>query len=434
MTRNSIIIILILGSVFKIGAQTPADTLTLKAVIDRIIHTYPSVMQANEAIETAKINYAMSKEIYLPNIAGKASYSYIDPISSLDMNGKTIHIQSHNNTSIGLSLNQLIWDFGKSRPGIETNQIQYELAELQKDQLFQSLTLQGIQAYYMTAFARHSILIKEEQLRNFAEMLQQTLLRKESGSATNYDYLNTNAGLQAVKAELISLAAAKEKRYMALGILSDTLITDQTSLSLKFIRKQENRNLDELIEYALTNRMEMQIIQKEIEIAHLQEKTASRSFNPNLSAGVSGGFGNGYEPNIKKLRANISAGATLEVPIYEGNKRKQERALAKAGINKAEATLLLTEKQIRQQVSDSYYSLLASDATIQQLNVRVELTRAAYEQAKVNYNTGSITNLELLTSATNCSNARLSLLQEEISYQLIWYQLLVNIGMNIYLP
>lgn len=415
-------------------AQTTSDTLSLSSVISRILQTYPSMAEAEEAIKTASIQAKMAKDVYLPTIAGKASYSYIDPISSMQLGDKMIHIQSHHNTAIGISISQLIWDFGKSRPNIESTQLQKELAVLQKQQLMQSLALQGVQTYYMTAFSRHSILIKEQQLRNFMEMLEQTRIRKESGSATKLDYMNTNAGLQAVKSELIALDADKEKNYISLGTLADTLITDATPLSLNLNRNHEARTLDELIQYALTNRLEMRMMEKEIKVAQLQEKTAARAFNPTLSAGASGGFNNGYEPNIDKLRANLSAGATLQVPIYEGGKRKQERALASAAIRKAIATRDLTAKQITQQIADGYYTLMASAASIDQLKVQVEVSDEAFKQARINYSAGSATNLDLLTSETNATNARLMLLQEEINYQLAWYQLLVNLGIVIYNP
>lgn len=412
-------------------AQTISDTLTLSSVVTRILQTYPSVTQAEEAIQTAAVQAEMARSVYLPNIAGKAAYSYIDPISALTLGDQTIHIQSHHNASVGISISQLIWDFGKSRPHVEATRLEKELAILQKRQLMQSLALQGIRAYYLTAFSRHSIQIKEEQLRNFGQMLEQTRIRKESGSATNFDYLNTNAGLQAVKSELIALATNKEKNYISLGTLADTIISDATPLSLSFNRSDETRSLDELVQYALTNRLEMRMMAKEIEIARLQEKTASRAFNPNLSAGVSGGFNNGYEPNINRLRANISAGATLQIPIYEGGKRKQERALASAAIRKAVATRDLTAKQITQQIADGYYTLMASAASIEQLKIQTQVSEEAFQQARVNYHAGAATNLELLTSETNATNARLMLLQEEINYQLAWYQLMVNLGVAI---
>ncbi|MEG1586063.1 MAG: TolC family protein, partial [Bacteroidales bacterium] len=315
---------------------------------------------------------------------------------------------------------------------IEAAQIEKDLAVLEKQQLLQSLTLQGIQGYYLTAFSRKSIRIKEEQLHNFKQMLEQTMLRKQAGSATNFDYLNTNAGLQAVKSELIALGAEKEKQYINLGMLADTTISDNTPLSLYFIRKQEKRSLEELITFALENRMEMKIMRKNIELAHLQKKTADRSFNPTLSAGISGGFNNGYEPNINKLRANFAVGATLEVPLYEGGKRKQNIGLANAQINKSTATLTLTEKEITRQVADSYFTLVSAAASLEQLKVQDLVSQEAYQQARTNYQAGTLTNLELVTSATNATNARLLLLQEEINYQIAWYGLLVNLGILIY--
>ena len=251
-------------------------------------------------------------------------------------------------------------------------------------------------------------------------------------SATNFDYLNTSSEYNAVKTALIALNTAKEKQYVTLSILIDTLVNDQTLLPLSFQRIQEKRTLNELIDFAIENRIEMQIMAKEHSLAIEQRKASDRAYNPSLSAGASAGFKNGYEPNIGSLRFNYSVGATLHVPIYEGGRRSKQKALGDIGIQKALTAIDLAKKEITSQVADSYLSLVSAWARIEQLNIQQDVAHKAYEQAKVNYASGAITNLELLTSSTNATNSQLLLLQEQINYQISYYQLLINIGEQVY--
>ena len=92
----------------------------------------------------------------------------------------------------------------------------------------------------------------------------------------------------------------------------------------------------------------------------------------------------------------------------------------------------LAKKEITNQVADSYLSLVSAHARIVQLNIQQDVAQKAYDQAKVNYNSGAITNLELLTSSTNATNSKLLLLQEQINYQIAYYQLRINIGDRVY--
>lgn len=408
------------------------DTLSLNQVLERIITTYPSMPQAQEAIKSAEARVAIAKATYLPTLSGSASYLWLDPISKLTLNNHSFNIQPHHNLDFGVTLNQLLWDFGKNRPKVEAAQLQRKITELQKQQVRQNLLLQGIRNYYMTAYARHSIDIKIEELSDYGKQLEQTAIRKQSGSATEFNYLNTHVSFSAVEAELTALKAVKETQYVNLSVLADTVINDNTLLSLDFAMPREERTLDDLISYAFGNRPEMLITQTEYELARQQEKSASRMYNPDLSMSASTGFKNGYEPDLNESRFNYSAGATLEIPIYTGGLRKQQKNIAVSDAQKALLTIEMMKREVTQTVSDNYYSLISSAARIGQLSAQVNLAEKTYQQAQVNFKAGSITNLELLTSITNKSNARLLLLQEKINFEITYYQLLQNIGMDLF--
>lgn len=428
--RTITILFLIFLSV-SLGAQSDTAIFTLRNAVDRAVTTYPTVKKAQDDIDIAEVNKKIQQDVYLPSVAGTASYLWLDPISKLTMNGRTINIQAHNNTSLGISVTQLIWDFGKSRPKIEAARIQKELAVLELNQLIQNLSLQTIESYLMTAYAKYSINVKERQLEDYAVLLKMTEIKRNTGSATNFDYLNTSSSYNSIKTELIALNTVKEKQYVSLSLLTDTIINDSTHMSMNFSKIAENMDLDELIDYALVNRVEMRIIRKQYDLAQEQRKAGDRILNPTLSVSASAGGKNGYEPSIDDLRFNYSAGATLHVPIYEGSKRARQRSLGKLDVNKALNAIELAKKEITSQVADSYLSFVSAYARIQQLKVQKMVADKAYEQAMVNYESGAITNLELLTASTNAVNSELFLMQEEINYRVSYFKLMIDIGENI---
>ncbi len=428
--RTITILFLIFLSV-SLGAQSDTAIFTLRNAVDRAVTTYPTVKKAQDDIDIAEVNKKIQQDVYLPSVAGTASYLWLDPISKLTMNGRTINIQAHNNTSLGISVSQLIWDFGKSRPKIEAARIQKELAVLELNQLIQNLSLQTIESYLMTAYAKYSINVKERQLEDYAVLLKMTEIKRNTGSATNFDYLNTSSSYNSIKTELIALNTVKEKQYVSLSLLTDTIINDSTHMSMNFSKIAENMDLDELIDYALVNRVEMRIIRKQYDLAQEQRKAGDRILNPTLSVSASAGGKNGYEPSIDDLRFNYSAGATLHVPIYEGSKRARQRSLGKLDVNKALNAIELAKKEITSQVADSYLSFVSAYARIQQLKVQKMVADKAYEQAMVNYESGAITNLELLTASTNAVNSELFLMQEEINYRVSYFKLMIDIGENI---
>ena len=337
----------------KSFAGNNVDTLYLKQAGRMVNETYPSVTLSDIDIRIAEIHTGIEKDIYMPSVTGEASYLWIDPISKLTIGDKTVHINANNNTNIGITIKQLIWDFGKSRSKIEAAKIQYELAELEKNQTLQNLTLKTIRNYYMTTYTRYSVNVKEKQMEDYAKLLEQTEIKRSSGSATTFDYLNTNSGYNAIKTEIIALNTAKEKQYVNISLLTDTLINDATLLSFPQEPKADIISLEDLISLAISNRIEMKIVNKKLELARQDLKTDERIFNPVLEAHVTGGMKSGYEPKVNDLKWNYGAGATLTAPIYVSNRSKQ-KSLGKAQINKSIANIDLIKKEITSQVADSY--------------------------------------------------------------------------------
>ena len=430
---DHIIILAIIISINNQGCllgQTPDSLLTLKTAIDMMLSSYPSIRQADEDIDMARIKTAISSDIYIPAISGTASYMWIDPISKLTLGDKTVHIQSNHNVDFGVSINQLLWDFGKSRPKIESARIAYEITELQKQQQIKNLIIQTITAYYMTAYTRYSIDVKERQMTDYQKMLAQMEIKKNAGTATNFDFLNTGSAYNAIKTEIIALNSAKEKQYVTLSLFTDTIVDNLTKLEFPDQGRFDFMSLDSLISIAIDNRTEMKIIEKEYKLSLAELKADKRAYNPTLSAGVSAGLKNGYEPDINDIKFNYSAGATLNIPIYEVNRSKQI-SLGKAQSDKTLAAIELTRKQITSQVADSYLSLVSSYSKIQQLKIQQNVSNLAYKQAVTNYAAGAITNLELITASTNATSSELYLLQEQINYVIAYYTLLADIGVNL---
>ena len=90
------------------------------------------------------------------------------------------------------------------------------------------------------------------------------------------------------------------------------------------------------------------------------------------------------------------------------------------------------KKEMPAQGADRYLSVVSALATVDQLQLQQDVSAQAYEKAKTNYSAVDIPNLELITSVTNAINSSLLLLQEQINYQIYYYQLLLNIGEIIY--
>lgn len=412
-------------------AQT-TDTLTLDEVIRRVISTYPSVRQAEEAIKTASYNVKMAQAALLPVLSVSASYTRIEPVAKVHFEEMDLPFSPRDNYDAGLSVRQLIYDFGKNRPKIEAAREREKLSHMQQNELFQSLAWNAVQLYYMNCLTRQAIQIKQQELNEYEEMLRQAEVRTRSGSSTSFDLLNTQVSQSAVNTQLIELTANLRTQQVQLSVLADTSVVETIPLDGSMEIKQNVSTLDDLIAVAYLSRTEMQLVDKQIAIARLEESAARKAYNPSLDLSATAGSKNGYPVHIDRMKLNYEAGVMLSIPLYEGGRRKQSVSLAKSAYNTTLYQKEVIERQIQQQVSENFYVLMSDYTKLAQLDRQVALATKAYEQAKVNYEAGAITNLELLTSSTNLSSSRLQLLQAKISYQIDYYKLQVSIGTQIW--
>lgn len=414
---------------FKASGQ---DTLTVRETINRVIDTYPTVKQAEEALNSTNINLKITRSVLFPNLNASASYMFTDPQMKMSLGEQSFDLNPKNTYNTGVSLTQLLYDFGKTRPKIEAAKIQEQIAEYQIINVKQDLALNTIQLYYTLYYTREAIKIKEQERNNYEELLRHVQVKNNVGTATKFDLLNTNVNLKNVQTQIIDLATTDLTQQTNLSVLADTTITSQMLLNFEASVNPLLIPLDQLMNQAMHDRPEVLIATKGVEVAKLQEKASSRTYNPSLNLQAGAGWKNGYPMDLEKMKFNYNIGASLSVPIYEGGRRKYERNLAKSKIITEDENLNLILKQIQIQVSQNYYSLQSSLAAMDNLTVQVEYAEEAFKQAKVNFEAGAITNLELTTSATNLSSAKLLLLQAKINYQVSLYKLKMSIGETIY--
>ena len=101
-------------SISLCGFSQVVDTLTISQAVQRTLATYPTIKQYDDELGIAAENLKMTKDVYLPTVSASVGYTYMDPISKVDLMERPISMGMHNNFSSGVSLSQLIWDFGKS--------------------------------------------------------------------------------------------------------------------------------------------------------------------------------------------------------------------------------------------------------------------------------------------------------------------------------
>jgi outer membrane protein TolC len=409
------------------------DSLSLATVLKKVIATYPTVQEARQAIIASNAEIGLAKSGYLPNLSFSSSFVYLNPTTTITFPGLgTFHMNPANNYNATLDLNQKIYDFGKTNVGVDYAKQNSELAKLNESQLKQQLSLIVINAFYTIDYLQQAIKIKNDELKNLYDHLHFVEKKAATGSATEYEILTTQVRISSIENQKTDLETALKVAQSQLNALmgkpQTNVLTVQNDLSAPVMLVQN----DSLIAQALRQREEIKIATQKMLLAQLQLKKVNLANNPSFDFMANGGYKNGYIPDLNAMKANYLVGVSLTFPIFDATRTKYNRIAAKAQIESAMQDQDLTKRNVESNVIQSYENTRSAKQKVNEATMQVRQAKKAYQLAQTSYESGSITNLDLLDSAVNLAESELSLLKTQIDYTVSLYQLKIALGETVY--
>ena len=414
-------------------SSTPGDSLTLEWIIHEVILSHPVVRSAQEDLNKADAKIGLAQAGYYPNVDFSADFNTVGPVPSLTIPDLgSFSLFPRNNISGAFTVHQNIYDFGKTARNVALADESKKLSEQTVEQVKQNLSLKVVQTYYSLDYLQEAIKIKEEQLRTLNEHLDFVLKRKETGSATDFEILSTKVKISAIESQKLDLDVAREVQLSELNALLGLPAETFHYVKEKINVEQTNIPADSLLSHAYRNRNEMLLAKEKEQLAAMKVEQVKLQNNPSLFFIANAGAKNGFVPNVEEIKPNFVVGLGVNIPIFDGNREKYHILQAQST---AESTVLETEvtrRNISSEVVESETRLKTANKKIVQAKLQLEQAEQALELAEVSYQSGVITNLDLLDANTAVSETRLLLLKSQIDYVVNVYRLNASLGERLY--
>jgi len=445
MINRHHILLLFIASLFAFSypanAQTeavsieasPADSLSLDSIISKVVSTYPSVKEAEEALNAADTQIELARTGHYPIVSANASYSHIGPVTKFNFPSfGEVQMNPSDNYSATIDVNQSIYDFGKTAANIAFREEAKQVGKQTLEQIKQQLSIRAIHTYYSLLFLQEAIDIKNEQLANLQNHLDFINKKMETGSATQYEELSTKVKISGVKSEKLDILASIRVQQAVLNTLLGEPETSHHFVKEKLTVESTTTLPDTMINLAVRNRDELKIAREKTRLAELNLDLVKSQNTPNLQAFVSAGAKDGYLPNLYQFKPNYVAGLNLHIPIFDANRNKNQRLLAKSGIQTSIYETERLQREVAGDVIKNSAQVETAEQKVKQFELQLKQARDAFSLAETSYKAGAITNLDLLDATTAVSNSRLMLLKSEIDYALSVYDLQASIGKRMY--
>jgi len=416
-----------------IGQTVVNDSLTLNTIIGEVVHNHPMVKKAMEELNSSDARIGVAKSGNLPSVDFATSYSRMGPISEITLpDVGTFSLMPKDNYSAAINVNQTISDFGKTAKSILIEKQSKELNISTVEQIRQKLAQAVIGNYFTLIYLQEAIKIKDEQLSTLNEHLRYIQKKQATGSATQYEILTTQVRISAIENQKTDLETSRQVQVCQLNSLLGKPETTPEIVKSELGLALPNLQNDSLIVTAMQNRDEMKLAREKTTLAGLRYNLTSSQNNPVINAFVSGGIKNGYIPYLYDPKANFVAGLSLKVPLFDGRRNKYNLVQARSAIFENDQETEIARRTIVNEVVESEANVNASKKKVDQSVLQLLQASQAYTLGRVRFESGVITNLELLDGSTSVSESRLLLLKAKIEYTVNLFKLKSAIGVRLY--
>lgn len=411
-------LLVVLLSQFSMAQESPIKDDQLKSLIQQAVTNYPRIKELEEQLKADDVKNAIIKAGYLPTVSTNLSYTLAAPVAKAEFptptGSATIQFQPYNNYNAAVNINQLIYDFGKTKLQLGRNQAEHALNLENLDNSKNAIAYEVAQIYYNIQFSQKAIQVQLDQIGSLKENERLIQARIKNGDALEYDLLTTQVRTANSTNRLSDLQGQLEKQYVLMQWLTGSDVKGKIAASDSY----EALNL--LLDRGdwLLNNPDAKLIQKQLDIYQFDLKSATVNARPTLSGNASGGFKNGYQPDIDPLKLNALVGVGLNIPILSSDRPKLKQKMTQVQIETAKLSLQTLGATIQKDLATVQEDYKNLQEKFNNTNVLVQQADRAYKLAQVRFKEGLITNVELLSAQTNVEDAKLQLVQLQFQLQL----------------
>ena len=390
---------------------------TLEECVNHALENNITILQAKNSLLSSKQDIVSAKGNFLPavnsNISGGASLGNIEVFPG------EFRDREFYSTSLGVGFSQSVFNgfrninlLNQSKLSLERNQ--YELEKLKDD-----ISLNVANAYLNVLFNKENLDLANSQVEFSKFQVSQVQTLVEAGSEPMSTLIETQA---TYSRDIQNLTIAENSHVLSLLSLSQLLQIPFENFDVEVVQidvPSANLMYDDvapIINYAMENRNEIKVAERDIELSKLSTKISKSAYLPNISMGygfnASANFSNltSDDQFIDQLNDNKghSVNMNISIPIFNRNQTKAQ--VKKSKIQEETTNLAFDqvkvnlESTIQRAFTDAKAALRAFEAAELSLGSQI----LAFENSQQRFNLGALSSFDLEQSRIRLLNARSS--------------------------
>ena len=423
MVKRSVIIVLLLSVVASDPAHA-ATRLTLRDCLDKALANHPAIRSARQGVNAGRGRETQAQSPYLPQVQASTGYAESHSL------GGALGESSTKSYTTTLSVNQVIYDFGKTGNNLDAARFGARSAETEVDRVVQEVVLNVKQAYYSLLQADKLLKVARQTHDQTESHLRKAEAFFRAGSKPRFDVTRAEVDVNNARLGLINARNNVRLRtislYNAMGTAPGGDIATEDTLAPPAAAP----SLDEVQAEALRNRPELLKIETEIQSAEARVRAAQSGYRPTLSANGAYNWAHGtsettFPPGIlgsgefsSHIGDSWNAGLMLSLPLFEGGMTSGKVAEARANRYSFEAQRDTLRQNILLEVSQTHADLESAAARIAVMDSSLKSARESLELAEGRYQAGVGPSIEVTDATVAAARAETDHIQALYDYQL----------------
>jgi len=418
--RNIFFAFLILNSYFFIFSSRAADAprqLTLQEAEQIALAQHPRISVANLAALAARQAAKEAQSAFLPNIyASATAVDVADPDNTRIAAGGLNNSLIYERDSEGVSISQLITDFGRTAELSKSAKLHTRAEEMNLEATREQILLEVNHAYFSSLAAQSVLAVAEETVHS-----RQLILQQIQTLATNKLKSDLDVSFASVDLDQATLLLAKARNDLKAGFaVLATLLAERTPQT--FVLADEplpaniTNDISGLIPEALAQRPDLARLRYQRDAAKEFAKAENKLSYPTINAmGAAGVIPNGNEhlgPNY------AAAGINLNLPLYTGglytarqHEAEYQARAADENLRDEEDTVIRDVQVTKLNLEYAHDRLALTQQLLQNANEALELARARFK--------GGISSIiELSQAELNQTAAQIGATDARYDYQI----------------
>jgi len=399
---------------------------TLQECVTYALENNITVKQAENNLLSNDQDVIAAKGNFLPSVSANMGHRLT--LGNAELFPGQFVDRSANSSNIGINVNQTVFNGFRNTYLFKQAQINKEANELELNRIKDNISLSVANFYLNVLFNKENLETAKSQFEFSQKQLKQVQEFVDAGvqpKANIYDVEATLANDEQ------SVTIAENNYRLSLLSLSQALQLPFEGFDVEIIKIDDPAaelmyaDVKPVLNYALENRNEIKLAEKNIEGAELSTKLSKSGYLPSVTAGYGIGS-NAFYTNLSTSEAPLleqlndqkshSFSINVNIPIFSRFQNKTNVAKSKINEERNKLSLEQAKVDIETNVQRAFTDAQAALKSYQAARKSLTAQELAFENSQERYNIGAMNAFDLEQTRIRLINAQAGLINAKYDF------------------